>query len=145
MGNKLLHMMFGKTTASLKQLAARTIFTQCFLEGSNALGKILPVNTIKDRFSGADLQQIDVYDEYISLVLNKTVLKALVTRLGLPQDSIVNFEIELLLHQMASRFSSYKLLPPENVFSGESDDSLSLTDSDVSASADEGDSDLEYW
>lgn len=144
--DKLVNYMFGRTSSTLKQTAARTIFKQCFLDKTCSLSQIMPADTLKQRFSDADLGNIDVYDEYINFVLNKTVLRALVDKLNLPHDSILNFEIELLLHQMASRFSTYKVLPPENMFNGESDSSFNSTDSDNSSfSGDEGDSDLEYW
>ncbi|KAK3096831.1 hypothetical protein FSP39_003783 [Pinctada imbricata] len=136
-------MMFGKTTASLRQLAARSIFHHCFLKGSCCLAKLMPSDTLKMRFSNADLSQMDVYDEYINFVLNKTVLRALVVRLNLPQDSLVNFEVELLLHQLSSKFSSFKIIQPESFYSN-SDDSAVSEDSQ-SSSLEEGDSDLEYW
>lgn len=143
--HKLVRMMGGRSTAGLRQLATRTIFKQVFLQSTNSLGKLLPSTSLKFCLKNADLRQMDVYDEYINLVLNRTVLQALVVRLGLPSDSMVNFEVELLLHQMASRFSGFKILPPENLYSGESGESSVTEDSDLSTSQDEGDSDLEYW
>ena len=86
---------------------------------------------------------MDVYDEYINFVLNRTVLRALVVRLNLPQDSLLNFEVELLLHQIASKFSSFKIMQPERFYS-DSDDSA-VSDDSESSSLEEGDSDLEYW
>lgn len=143
--HKLVRMMSGRSTAGLRQLATRTIFKQVFLQSTNSLGKLLPSTSLKFCLQNADLRQMDVYDEYINLVLNRTVLQALVVRLGLHGDSLVNFEVELLLHQMASRFSGFKILPPENLYSGESGESSVTEDSDLSTSQDEGDSDLEYW
>ncbi|XP_062568077.1 uncharacterized protein LOC134230326 [Saccostrea cucullata] len=143
--DKLVRMMCGRTTAGLRQLATRTIFKQVFLQSTKSLGKLLPSTSLKSCLKNADLHQMDVYDEYINLVLNRTVLQALVVRLGLPGDSLVNFEVELLLHQMASRFSGFKVVPPESPYSGESGESSVSDDSDLSSSQDEGDSDLEYW
>lgn len=139
----LVNRMFGRTSATLQQLAARKIFQRCFLEGSSSLGKLMPAETLKNRYSNADLKHSDVYDEYVTLGLNQAVLKVLVVRLNLPQDSLVNFKIELLLHQMASKFSTYKVIKPETIFGG--DDSDNSNDSNDSRSQDEGDSDLEYW
>ncbi|XP_060076255.1 uncharacterized protein LOC132555891 [Ylistrum balloti] len=140
--HKLVNSMFGRTTATLQQLAARKIFHSCFLEGSSSLGKLMPAETLKNRYSNADLKHWDVYDEYVTLGLNQAVLRALVIRLNLPQDSELNFKIELLLHRMASKFSTYKVLQPETIFGG--DDTDNSNDSN-SESQDEGDSDLEYW
>jgi len=136
--------MFGRTTATLQQLAARKIFQHCFLDGSCTLGKIMPADTLKHRYSNADLKEVDVYDEYVTLGLNQAVLKALVVRLNLPQDSLVNLEVELLLHQMASKFSTFKVIRPENMFGSESESSSPHSE-DSDNSQDEGDSDLEYW
>ncbi|XP_069133563.1 uncharacterized protein [Argopecten irradians] len=140
--HNLVNSMFGRTTATLQQLAARKIFHTCFLEGSSSLGKLMPAETLKNRYSNADLKHWDVYDEYVTLGLNQAVIRALVIRLNLPQDSEVNFKIELFLHRMASKFSTYKVLQPETIFGG--DDSDNSNDSN-SESLDEGDSDLEYW
>lgn len=144
---KLVNYMFGKTSSTLKQAATRVIFRQCFLEHSSSLTKILPVDSLHYRYTEEDLGQQDVYDEYINFVLNKTVLKTLVHRLNLPMDSLLNFEIELLLHRMAAFFGSLKVLPPERTFSYDSEaDSISSGNSDDSSiSSGEGDSDLEYW
>ena len=141
--HKLVNMMFGRTTSSLRQLATRSIFHHCFLRGGCCLTKLMPSDTLKQRFSNADLTQMDVYDEYINFVLNRTVLRALVVRLNLPQDSLLNFEVELLLHQIASKFSSFKIMQPESFYS-DSDDSA-VSDDSESSSLEEGDSDLEYW
>ncbi|XP_071135639.1 uncharacterized protein [Mytilus edulis] len=144
--DKLVNYMFGRTSSTLQQTATRVIFKQCFLGKTCSLTQLMPADTLKQRFSDADLSNLDVYDEYINFVLNKTVLRALVDKLNLPHDSILSFEIELLLHQMASRFGACKVLPPENMFNGESDSSISSDDSNNSSfSPDEGDSDLEYW
>ncbi|CAG2212213.1 unnamed protein product [Mytilus edulis] len=140
--DKLVNYMFGRTSSTLQQTATRVIFKQCFLGKTCSLTQLMPADTLKQRFSDADLSNLDVYDEYINFVLNKTVLRALVDKLNLPHDSILSFEIELLLHQMASRFGACKVLPPENMFNGESDSSISSDDSNnFSFSPDEGDSD----
>lgn len=145
MCHQLVNLMFGRTSATLQQLAARRIFKQCFLDGCCSLGKLMPVDSLKNRYSNADLKHADTYEEYVMLGLNQTVLKALVVRLGLPQDSLVHFEVELLLHQISSRFSSYKLLPPENMFGTDSSDSSLNSDDSIASSSEGGDSDLEYW
>ena len=143
--DKLVKMMCGRSTAGLRQLATRTIFQQVFLQSTKSLGKLLPSSSLQSCLKNADLRQMDVYDEYINLVLNRTVLQALIVRLGLPSDSLINFEVELLLYQMASRFSGFKILPPESMYNEDSGESSLSEDSELSTSQDEGDSDLEYW
>nr|XP_022289585.1 uncharacterized protein LOC111101404 [Crassostrea virginica]XP_022289586.1 uncharacterized protein LOC111101404 [Crassostrea virginica]XP_022290650.1 uncharacterized protein LOC111102275 [Crassostrea virginica]XP_022290652.1 uncharacterized protein LOC111102275 [Crassostrea virginica] len=143
--DKLVRMMCGRSTAGLRQLATRTIFQQVFLQSTKSLGKLLPSSSLQSCLKNADLRQMDVYDEYINLVLNRTVLQALIVRLGLPSDSLINFEVELLLYQMASRFSGFKILPPESMYNEDSGESSLSEDSELSTSQDEGDSDLEYW
>lgn len=146
LGTQLLHMMFGRGTASLQQLAARTIFHQCLIKNNGCLSKIIPVDSIGQEFTSDDFKQCDVYDDYVMVILNRTVLQALIHKLSLPQDSLMNFEAELVLHRMASKFSTFKAFPPDDIFNYTSDDSMNESeDSDSSLEQDEGDSDLEYW
>ncbi|KAL5009734.1 hypothetical protein ScPMuIL_012039 [Solemya velum] len=141
--SQLISSMFGQTSATLRQLSARKLFQHCFINHTECLSKLLPIDTLIKKFTNEDLKFSDTYDEYINLILNRTVLRTLVSNLSLPHDSLLNFEVELLLYQMASLFSSFKFTRPENVFIGNTDTESS--DSDDSPSVGEGDSDLEYW
>ncbi|ESO85757.1 hypothetical protein LOTGIDRAFT_235723 [Lottia gigantea] len=142
----LIHLLFGRTTSTLSQLATRCVFQNSLIKNTLCLQRILPVSTFKQKFLVEDLEHFDTYEEYVCLILNRTVLKTLINLLNLPQDSLINFEVELLLHQMAVKFSKYKILRPDNVISDLSDESVHSSESDSSNdSLDEGDSDLEYW
>ncbi|KAK6171501.1 hypothetical protein SNE40_019678 [Patella caerulea] len=141
----LIHLLFGRTTSTLSQLATRNIFQHSLIKSTACLQRILPVSTFKQKFLVEDLKHFDTYDEYVSMVLNRTVLKTLINMLHLPQDSLINFQVELLLHQMAVKFSKYKVLRPDGILSDLSDESINSDDTDSSESPDEGDSDLEYW
>lgn len=136
--SNLVHLMFGQTSAGLKQLAARALFHNCFIKHRTSISKLLPVNVID--------HDLHIYDDYIGFVLNRTVLQTLVKRLALPRDFLMNFEVELLLHRIAHKMSRMKAMPPENIFC-ESDGSLSdVSDSESTGYSEEGgDSDLEYW
>lgn len=145
MSNQLPNLMFGQTSASLRQLATRTIFQHCFIKHRNCVAKLLPVDVIKETVSNMDANDIQPYEDYINFILNSTVLQAFVKHLGLPRDFLVNFEVELLLHRIAHKMSVLKAMPPENIFC-ESDGSLSdLSGSESAYSEEGGDSDLEYW
>lgn len=139
--NQLVSMMFGQTSASLTQLATRSVFHHCFIKNRMCVFKLLPSDSLKQKLVDDNLH--DAYEEYISFILNRTVLQALVAKLSLPKSSVVNFEVELLLHRLANKLSSLKAMPPENIFC-DSDGSIDLTDSDTTQS-EGGDSDLEYW
>lgn len=146
MSSQLPNLMFGQTSASLRQLAARSIFRHCFVKHRTCVAKILPVDIIKETVSGDGISDVYPYEDYINFILNSTVIQALVKHLGLPRDFVVNFEVELLLHRIAHKMSQMKAVPPENIFC-ESDGSLSdLSGSESAAYSEEGgDSDLEYW
>lgn len=140
----LVHLMFGQTSAGLKQLAARSLFHECFIKHRTCISKLLPVNVIQKSVT----QETDYhpYEDYIGFILNKTVLQTFVKSLGLPRDFLMNFEVELLLHRIAHKMSHMKAMPPENIFC-DSDGSLSdISESESTGFSEEGgDSDLEYW
>ncbi|KAL4232720.1 hypothetical protein ACF0H5_007408 [Mactra antiquata] len=142
--DNLVNLMFGQASATLKQLAARSIFHQCFIKHRRCISKLLPVDVIKETVENT--RELHPYEDYISFILNTTVLQTLVKHLGLPRDFLVNFEVELLLHRLAHKMSSMKAMPPENIFC-DSDGSLSdLSESESTGYSEEGgDSDLEYW
>ncbi|XP_005088886.1 uncharacterized protein LOC101858747 [Aplysia californica] len=160
----LIHLMFGYKTASLKQLAARKVFQCCLIDSTACLHNILPVPSIRENFHAEDLlSDRHRYEEYISLVLNCTVLRRLVAMLHLPRSLLLHFEAQLLYLRMAlklhrarpqrpSRSSVVRLNVEENNSSGaDSESGSDNSDSDGSSyesTSDgevEGDSDLEYW
>ncbi|XP_071112304.1 uncharacterized protein [Haliotis cracherodii] len=137
---RLIPLMFGGVTSTLSQAAARVIFQQCLLANTRCIQRILPVAAIQNSFDSEELQNLDLYGDYVTMVLNRTVVRSLVQLLGLPTNSLLNFEVELLLHQMAVHFARFKLRRPNLALSDED-----YTDSDDSIDTEEGDSDLEYW
>ena len=139
--NQLLQMMFGQTSATLVQLSARTLFHHCFIKSRTCVSRLLPGDSVTQKL--IEENSHDTYEDYINLILNRTVLQTLVSRLLLPKASVVNFEIELFLHRLANKLSAMKAMPPENIFC-DSDGSLDFTDTDTTQS-EGGDSDLEYW
>lgn len=162
----LIHLMFGYKTASLKQLAARKVFQCCLIESTDCLHNILPVSSIQENFLAKELVSSPrKYEEYITLVLNCTVLRCLLELVQLPHSLLVHFEAQLLYLRMSLKFCLLQAQRPmnsslvRNIFdvdgdnAGESDDGGSEEDNDDdSGSYDsstendvEGDSDLEYW
>lgn len=139
--NKLICMMFGQTSASLMQLATRSVFHHCFIKNRTCISNLLPSDSLKQKLVEDNYH--DTYEDYINFILNRTVLQTLVARLSLPKASLLNFEIELFHHRLANKLSHLKAMPPENIFC-DSDGSIDLSDSDATQS-EGGDSDLEYW
>ena len=80
----------------------------------------------------------------MGLVVNHTVLRALVSLLGLPTDTLLCLQVELLLQQLGLRLSAFHVERPDPVYPLVSD-SEHPSSSDSSVSEDGGDSDLEYW
>lgn len=142
---QLLHLLFGGTTSTLQQLSARQIFRLCLVESTQCLCRIVPAATFRQRFTLEDFWEREVYEEYMELVVNHTVLRGLVALLGLPADTLLYLEVELLLQRLGLRLTRLKVNRPDPVLSTQSDDDLSSDDSLYSVSQDEGDSDLEYW
>ena len=143
-GSQLVRLMFGQTSASLRQLATRTIFHQCFIKQKTCVSDLLASEVLKRSLT--EESNPHTYEEYIHLILNRTVLQMLIAKLGLPRDFLFNFEVELLLHRIANKMADLKPMPPENIFH-DSDGSLSdYSDSESAQFSEEGgDSDLEYW
>lgn len=141
---QLVQRLFGCTTCSLQQLAARQVFRQCLVDSTAALQRILPVATFQQRFQPQELRQREVYEEYMGLVVNHTVLRALVSLLGLPTDTLLCLQVELLLQQLGLRLSAFHVERPDPVYPLVSDSEYPSS-SDSSVSEDGGDSDLEYW
>ncbi|KAK7494831.1 hypothetical protein BaRGS_00013958 [Batillaria attramentaria] len=143
--HQLVHLMFGGTTCTLQQLAARQLFKRCLVESTEYLCRILPVATIQQRFSPEDLGEREVYEEYMELVVNHTVLHGLVELLGLPKDTLLHLEVELLLQRLGLQVAGLKVHRPDPTDPAVSDEDASSDDSSYSVSQEEGDSDLEYW
>lgn len=143
----LVRRLFGGTTCTLRQLAARTVFRQCLVDSTAALQRILPVTTFQHRFQPLDLRQREVYEEYMGLVVNHTVLKALVALLALPADTLLCLQLELLHQQLGLRLSALSVDRPELDFNILSEDHTQAASSEDNSEASEegGDSDLEYW
>ncbi|XP_025096996.1 uncharacterized protein LOC112565638 isoform X2 [Pomacea canaliculata] len=140
----LIQQMFGGVSCSLQQLAARQLFGYYLLENTRYLQHILPVSTFQQRFQTHDLQNLDGYEEYVGLVLNNTVLQAFVSLLGLPVDTLLHMQIELLLQRLGLLLARLHVARPGYLSPTSSCDFWS-SESSGSVSQDEGDSDLEYW
>ncbi|XP_059145782.1 uncharacterized protein LOC131932908 [Physella acuta] len=159
----LTQLMFGYRCASLKQLAARKVFQCCFIESTACLHTILPVSSIQENFLAHELlTNPPKYEEYITLVLNCTVLRRLLELVQLPHSLLIHFEAQLLYLRMSLKFCALQAQRPmhnsmvRNIFDlvsddSDADDSEDAND-DSSGSYDssteediEGDSDLEYW
>ncbi|GFN84715.1 alpha-latrocrustotoxin [Plakobranchus ocellatus] len=142
MADSLLHLMFGYKSASLKQLAARKVFQCCLLENTACLHAILPVSAILDSYPAAatvashsslspthspssaqavvqaqSLPQLlksssGKLEEYLTLVLNCTVLQQLTQLLQLPISLQLHFEAQLLFLRMLLKFSSLTIWRP---------------------------------
>ncbi|BFZ24902.1 hypothetical protein BsWGS_27941 [Bradybaena similaris] len=164
--SSLIHLMFGYKSASLKQLAARKVFQFCLIDSTACLHNILPVSSIQENFRADELlSNARKYEEYITLVLNCTVLRRLVQLIQLPQTLLIHLEAQLLYLRMCLKLCS--LRPQRSMYtdithrifddvSGEGDSSSGDDDNersdysnssyDSSTEEDEGgDSDLEYW
>ncbi|CAG5123761.1 unnamed protein product [Candidula unifasciata] len=163
--NTLLHLMFGYKSASLKQLAARKVFQLSLIDSTACLHNILPVSSIQENFRAEDLLSgARKYEEYITLVLNCTVLRRLVQLIQLPQTLLIHLEAQLLYLRMSLKFCSLQahrsmysgfslslfdaVNGEENALSADDDDGSDSTNSSYDSSTEEdegGDSDLEYW
>ena len=143
--SRLLRLLFGGATCSLQQLAARRVFRQSLVENTGALQRILPVATFQQRFRPEELRQRPAYEEYVGLVLNRTVLTALVSLLGLPPDALLGLQVELLLQRLGLRLSALRVQRPDHACLLVSDSDYPTSSSESSISQDGGDSDLEYW
>ncbi|RUS72874.1 hypothetical protein EGW08_019361, partial [Elysia chlorotica] len=136
MADSLLHLMFGYKSASLKQLAARRVFQCCLLENLTCLHTILPVSAILESYPTSSVSNTSQdtsspstspralslpqllasnpgkLEEYLTLVLNCTVLKRLTHLLQLPSSLQLNLEAQLLFLRMLLKFSSLSVWRP---------------------------------
>lgn len=145
--NELVAQMFGQTTATLKQLATRSVLQQCFIkQHSSCFAHLFPAGvTTQNVCYGHDQPSLE---DQIHFQLNTSALQTLIKHLGLPCDFLVNFEVELLLCRIAHKFCQMKPVPPEDIFYDSDGGSMSeLLDSESTDYSEEygGDSDLEYW
>ncbi|XP_076445223.1 uncharacterized protein LOC143283073 [Babylonia areolata] len=141
---RLLPLLFGGVTCSLQQLCARRVFRQCLVDSTHCLQRILPVSTFQQHFQPQELREREVYQEYMELVLNSTVLSALVSLLGLPTNALFCLQVELLLQQLGLKLSELHVERPDPSCPLVGDEHPASS-SDSSVSEDGGDSDLEYW
>lgn len=142
---QLLHMLFGQTTASLKQLTTRVIFEEYFRNNIRRIAKLLSDETRLIYENMSDICDHDIYEEFVTTVLNKELLGRFIRHFSLPYDSLLNFETELLLQRMVVLFSSFQVGTTSLLFERQIPYNSSSDDSDLFANEEEGDSDLEYW
>ena len=143
-GNTLINLMFGKTTASLRQLCVRNIFQSCFVKPSSAKQSLLGIED-KLRQEDIDLDSdldLNLNDKvtYWSNIITTEVLEGLISRLSLPADSLLYFEVELFTQQLCSKLCMFRYPEEEyqNILEW-------FSESDELSSGDEGESDIEYW
>lgn len=143
-GNRLVNLMFGKTTASLRQLCVRKIVQNSLAKPSAVNQAFLGIeDKMKQKEIGLDYNLDLGFGEKVTYwcdVITTDVLEGLISKLSLPADSLVYFEAELLAQQLCSRlcFFRYPDDEYENVLEW-------FSESDELTSGDEGDSDIEYW
>lgn len=138
-------MLFGQTTASLKQLTTRVIFEEYFRNNIQRIATLLSDETRLIYENMSDICDHDVYEEFVTTVLNKELLGRFIRHFSLPYDSLLNFETELLLQRMVVLFSSFQVGTTSLLFERQIPYNSSSDDSDLFANEEEGDSDLEYW
>ena len=122
LGPRLIHLMFGGTTASLRQLCIREIFKSCFFR--DAVKPWTPVDL--------PMFSIETAGEH--------TLTELISLLNIPKDLLVNFQVEMFRHQLCSHLQSCAATLRDYAIYGNIN-----SDSDVDSDLDENDSDLEYW
>ena len=122
LGPKLVHLMFGGTTASLRQLCIREIFKSCFFRDSS------------NQRSPVDLPMfsIETADEHRLLDL--------VSLLNIPKDLLINLHVELFRQRLCISLQHCAAVLRDNAIYGTIN-----SDSDADSDLDENDSDLEYW
>ncbi|KAK0057841.1 hypothetical protein Bpfe_012797 [Biomphalaria pfeifferi] len=162
-----IHLMFGYKTASLKQLAARKVFQCCLIDSTACLHNILPVSSIQENFPTREfLSNPSKYEEYVTLILNSTVLRRLLELVQLPHSLLIHLEAQLLYLRMLLKFCPLQPRRPlnavswvRNIFDSPENDGEESDEGDSEGSSDdesrsydtsteesvEGDSDLEYW
>lgn len=131
-GNKLVNLMFGGTSASLRQLCVRNIFHQCLARRS---GGTLGILGVTDNH-GASCDAVT----YWSHLIDSACLERLIAGLSLPADSLIYFEVELFVKQLCSKLCSFRYpVKPDDDFCDV------FSETDELSSSEEGESDIEYW
>ncbi|GAB1598107.1 uncharacterized protein LOC115214915, partial [Argonauta hians] len=141
--SQTIHMLFGQTTATLKQLSVRIIFQEYFCKNINYIATLMHQEARSLFESISDIYDRDIYQEFINVVLDKKFLRRFLSHYSLPQNSLLNFLIELLFQRMLVLFSSFYIDTTSFLFEKQIPYDSSSDDSDFFAN--EGDSDLEYW
>ncbi|XP_036356448.1 uncharacterized protein LOC115214915 isoform X1 [Octopus sinensis] len=138
-----IQMLFGQTTASLKQLAVRVIFQEFFCNNISYIAFLMEQEARSLYENVSDIYDRDIYEEFINTILDRKLLQRFLFHFSLPQNSLLNFLIELLFHRMLVLFSSFYIDTTSFLFEKQIPYDSSSDDSDFFAN--EGDSDLEYW
>lgn len=141
-GTQLVHLLFGGTSSSLRQLSVRAIFQYSFIQSLRPNPLLFLPKIVSPGFSLDEMELGEDYMSYLTHLLDSGILESLVDSLHLPKDSLVYFEMELLRQRLMSKFRLFHWFKyydeeVDGVF-GESGDS-------EEPPSDEDDSDLEYW
>ena len=141
-GNQLVNLMFGRTTASLRQLCVRNIFQSCFVKVSDSKLTQLEMEDKLRQQEIDPISDLSLSDRvtYWRDVITTDSLDKLITKLSLPTDSLVYFETELFTHQLSSTFCLFRYPDDEYEHVLEW-----FSESDELTSNEEGESDIEYW
>ena len=136
--DKLLNLMFGGATSSLRQTCTRQLFQTTFFSHHSPSSALF--HQTDDALTLDFFQSPDHFHIYLNEMITEDVIDNLVDTLGLPKDSVVYFEIELFRQRMASMFRQFNWFKyyDEDIDLGSDPDSEEF-------STDENDSDLEYW
>ena len=141
-GKHLVSMMFGGTSATLRQKCARTLFQNTFITKNKPDPSLFPADQIGPYFTLEAHDHPDDYMFYLSHVLNSQVLERLVDKLALPRDSLAHLEVELLRQRMYSKFRQFKWF---KYYDEEIDGVYSYNSNSDDESSEGDESDLEYW
>ena len=118
------------------KLCTRKLFQQAFLSPSSQALQIL--NRDVGRFD--DYVTPKDFSVYINELVTEDVLDALVSRLQLPADALLYFQVELFRQRLGSklrRHEWFRYVHPDSEAGSDGEDSEDFSDMN--------DSDLEYW
>ena len=141
-GTRLHSLMFGGVSSSLRQQCARTIFRNCFLKVKSPHPLLVFPKTLDPAFNLTSMDRPDEYMTYLSHIIDISALENLICLLGLPRDSLVYFEIELLRQRMLTKFRQFYWF---KYYDEEIDELYGMGSDSDEVISDEDDSDLEYW
>ena len=152
-GTPIISHLFGGTTATLRQLAARKIFQETLWERKSPISPQVFSRIFNADCSTHSLDNVEEYLTFLKEVVTPNALENLLHILKLPKDFLMYFEVELFRKRLICEFRQiqwfrYQVEEVDETgegvyfmaaeFSGDSEG----TDDSVS---EEGDSDLEYW